>query len=123
MQKGSLAETILELLKEHHFLSPLEIQDLLAEDGQEYNKTSVYRAIDSLVAEDLICKQDFLDKEACYELKENHHDHLLCVGCGMLQSIECLMPDPEKINDFTVDHHHLTIFGYCKDCQAERAKN
>lgn len=123
MHKGSLAETILTLLKKHHFLSPLEMQEKLAEDGSDFNKTSIYRAIDTLLAEDLICKQDFLEKEACYELKENHHDHLLCISCGMLESVECLLPDPKMINDFTVDHHHLTIFGYCKACQAQQEKN
>ena len=120
MQKGSLSQTILSLLHENHFLTPLEMQQLLGESGENYNKTSIYRAIDSLIEQDLICKQDFLDKEACYELKANHHDHLLCTGCGVILSVECMVPEQEMINDFLVDHHHLTVFGQCADCQKNK---
>jgi Fur family peroxide stress response transcriptional regulator len=83
----------------------------------QYNKTSVYRALDKLLAQDIICKQNFGDNDIQYELRTSHHDHLVCVVCGNINSVECTLQPPNAIGDFKVDHHHVTYFGTCQECQ------
>lgn len=117
MQEKTLAESIQELLAKKHLLSANQILSNLAEEGKSYNKTSVYRALDSLLADNLVCRHYFSDSEAKYELRDHHHDHLVCNSCGTVSVSECRTNHTQAIDDFVIDHHHTTIFGRCQNCQ------
>jgi Fur family ferric uptake transcriptional regulator len=109
---------ILSALQTHHTLSALDLITQLKKKRSSINKTSIYRALDQLIADSLICKQNFDGKEFLYELKYHHHDHLLCISCGEVQTTPCKTSKlPETIDGFQIDHHHLTYYGYCKNCQ------
>lgn len=117
MSSRNLADSIQELLTRHHLLSANELLAYFATEGHRYNKTSVYRALDQLAAAEIICRYDFQDREAQYELRNEHHDHLVCEKCGKILVADCQFTQPEKIAGFTISHHHLTLFGLCENCE------
>ncbi|MDQ5951721.1 MAG: Fur family transcriptional regulator, ferric uptake regulator [Patescibacteria group bacterium] len=115
-RKPIVPSRILDLLTEHHLLSAPQILEKLAEGGKAVNKTTVYRALDKLLAEAAICKQIFAQDTVLYELRSAHHDHLVCENCGKVEAIPCAtIPQISKAG-FTVSHHHLTVFGACDKC-------
>jgi Fur family ferric uptake transcriptional regulator len=117
MSTEPLRNTIIALLAEHHLLSAPEIVALIHAQGRQVNKTSVYRAIDKLQAEQKVCRHNLLGNELLYELSDDHHDHLVCVACGKIATTDCHVNIPQKVDDFSVLHHHLTLFGMCHECQ------
>lgn len=112
----SLSESIQTLLKKKHLLSAKEILQHFEKKGRSYNKTSVYRALDQLYADEVVCRYDFKDSEAQYELRSEHHDHFVCEECGDVESIECQLKKTVKLKEQNVSHHHLTLFGTCQKC-------
>lgn len=118
MSERNLKTTIVTLFAHHHLLSAAQILDILKGEGKQYNKTSVYRALDQLTADGTLCKLFFTENEALYELQEHHHAHLVCRSCGAVSEAECEYDAPSSIGDFTVDHHHVTLIGLCAKCQS-----
>lgn len=116
MSAHNLKTILVELLQQRHLLSAKDMLVEFTKSGRDFNKTSVYRALDQLETEGLICQQNFTDKQAVYELAEPHHAHLVCQICGSVQIAECDFKPPEKILDFKVDHHHVTLMGTCQIC-------
>jgi Fe2+ or Zn2+ uptake regulation protein len=117
MKKRNLREHIIRLLQNNHLLSVAAIMNALAAEQQSFNKTSVYRAIDQLVADDVICQHYLSGTEAHYELREHHHAHLVCKVCGSVETADCGYEPSALIGDFQADHHHLTVFGVCMECR------
>lgn len=114
---STLRAEILRLLKDHHLLSAPEIVEGLL-PTRPVNKTSVYRALEILKEQGLINQQSLLESESKYELSQDHHDHLVCLNCGRVESIECAIQLPET-KSFAPKFHHLTIYGTCRDCSQE----
>lgn len=122
MAERNLKTTLLELLQQRHLLTVGEILDTLDREGKSYNKTSVYRALDQLLAEGEVCRHYFTEAQAAYELRSHHHAHLVCEHCGQITVGECLYQQPQTVGTFKVNHHHLTLMGLCAKCQTELAK-
>jgi Fur family transcriptional regulator, ferric uptake regulator len=116
MSERNLKEIILTLLQEHHLLSAGDMLQKLVASGKTYNKTSVYRSLDQLVEEGAICRHYLAGDQAQYELKEDHHIHLVCNSCGKVDEAACDYKQPNKVGSFNVDHHHLTLVGLCTNC-------
>lgn len=116
MQTRNLREQILELLKSKHLLSASDIIDLLEKKGKSYNKTSVYRSLEQLHTDNIICRQFFNKDKAQYELSDDHHTHLVCQKCGTVNSTECHFVEPVLTNNFVINHHHVTLVGICEKC-------
>jgi Fe2+ or Zn2+ uptake regulation protein len=112
-----LKAQILDLLREHHLLTAPQIVEKLHAQGSKVNKTSVYRNLESFLADGLICQQSFGEGGFSYELQDEHHDHISCSSCGLVKEIPCQFQPGEKIAGYAVDHHHLTLFGICENCQ------
>ncbi|MCB9813286.1 MAG: transcriptional repressor [Pseudomonadales bacterium] len=111
-----IPKEIIELLSSSHILSAFQILEMLKIKGNKYNKTSVYRALEKLLVEGKICKQNFGNDEFKYELRKQHHDHAICDKCKKVISVKCHDRWPKKVSGFTIDHHHSTLYGLCKDC-------
>lgn len=116
MAERNLKSSIISLLQEHHLLSTREILTTLEEKGKTYNKTSVYRSLEQLFSEGVVCRHYFTEAEALYELKEHHHAHVVCQKCGRVAVAECEYKQPQAVSGFTIDHHHLTLVGVCDIC-------
>ncbi len=119
MSNVNLSDSIQELLKKKHLLSANQILEHFEKKGRSYNKTSVYRALDQLSADEVICRYDFSDSEAQYELRDHHHDHIICEKCGKIETVDCQLDSPKKIAGYEVSHHHLTLFGVCAVCREQ----
>ena len=108
---------IITTLQQHHAMSASELIEKFKKLHPTVNKTTVYRALDQLEAESLVCKHNFDGRESVYEMRDHHHDHLFCMSCGKLLTTDCItVAMPKVIDGFTVDHHHLTYYGFCKNC-------
>lgn len=118
MLKRNLKDTIVSLLQTSHLLSANAILSQLEASDRPFNKTSVYRALDQLLAEQQICKHHFTEDEAQYELRSHHHAHLVCSGCGAVKESACKYTQPNKVGEFLIDHHHLRLIGTCGRCQS-----
>lgn len=115
--KTPLSTQITDLLAKEHYVTVPQLVTLLTNTGNTYNKTSVYRALEKLVEQNKICKLNFGDNDIVYELRDSHHDHLVCTTCGSITAMPCEESNGKMINGFKVDHHHLTYFGMCQQCQ------
>lgn len=121
MARVVLSDQIPHLLRQHHSLTANQVLAELEKTGKSYNKTSVYRAIDQLLAQGVLCAYHFQDNETSYELRDHHHAHLVCERCGAVTVSECGYDQPAMVGGFHVEHHHLTLYGVCVQCLATGA--
>lgn len=97
------------------------IQYLRAQD-LDTNKVTVYRILDFLFKNQVIDRVEFGEGKYRYELKKNHHHHLICTSCGKIQDVEGNLVEnlEKKIQEdknFQVQSHSLEFFGICSNCQ------
>lgn len=111
---------IISLLHSSHILSAVEIQQMLHKNGHALNKTTVYRALDKMLVDGEICRHSLGKETLFYELRNHHHDHAVCERCGKVSILKCNESIDAKRPDigFTPTHHHLTLFGVCKNCSS-----
>lgn len=117
MSRQTVGKTITQLLSDQHLMTAPQLLNQLHTQGHSVNKTSVYRAIDKLLASGQLCKHNLHDNEIAYELRGHHHDHLVCENCGKVVAVECQYQAPAMKEGFTITHHHVTLYGLCSACQ------
>lgn len=114
----TLRQQIAAILDSKHLLSvPQLVAELNQHPDNDYHRSSVYKALERMVDDGLICKLTFDKGEHQYELRDHHHDHLQCNNCGKVWSVECQVSHPTQIEGFEVDHHHVTYLGVCSGCK------
>lgn len=118
--RRNLKSKILDLLKEQHLSSADEIRKALLKQDLSFNKTSIYRALEKLLSENLVCRHYLRGQEAVFELRQENHFHLLCKKCHQVFSME----KPEQFSlqtfdnsQFKIDHIHVTLIGLCQQCK------
>ena len=106
-------------------LSADEIHNKLVDHNESIGLATVYRVLTQLELAGLIQKNQFNDNQSSYEIKKQHHDHLICTKCGKI--IEFMNDDletlQEKISDkhqFRLDSHVMTLFGVCSDGKCQK---
>ncbi len=123
------AQAVLDALGDGKELS--SAQDIYGRLRQSGDKapglTTVYRALDSLVALGYVQVVDLGDGEKLYEVVEpgEHHHHLVCETCGTSNHLDqCMVEDFEEAirtkYGFQIKSHVLEIFGVCNTCQAKQ---
>ena len=114
------------LLGAKHHLQLEEIYGALRKDG--IGRATVFRTIRLLEECGLVDHVTAPDGASKFEVKleRPHHDHLICVDCGVIQEVQ--WPDLEKIQEktcrklgFTPAWHRHEIFGRCARCASARA--
>ena len=117
---------ILDVLQSHPgtHLSADEIHNKLVEHNESIGLATVYRVLTQLELAGLIQKNQFNDNQSNYEIKKQHHDHLICTKCGkiiefMNNDLELLQEKISEKYQFRLDSHVMTLFGVCRDgnCQ------
>lgn len=94
------------------------------------SKSTVYRALDMLVKENIISKYMIDEKvQACYSYNSCHHDgeahyHLRCNECDKVFHIDGeeftkMSNKIKKEFDFDIDISKTVLYGKCKDCKAK----
>ena len=120
---------ILEVLQSspNNHLSADDIHLALSKKNESIGLATVYRVLTQLEVAGLIQKNKFNDTQSNYEIKKQHHDHLICTKCGKI--IEFLNDDLELLQEkisikfhFRLDSHVMTLFGICSDCLSNTSK-
>ncbi len=87
---------------------------------------TVYRTLKLLKEAGLAREWNFGDGHARYEHvrdMDEHHDHMICIGCGNIEEfendrIERMQEQVAREHGFTVTHHNMELYGYCRRCSA-----
>lgn len=85
---------------------------------------TVYRTVNMLEKIGMAHRRDFGNGSASFEsaLNREHHDHLVCTVCGMIQEfhhlrIESLQEEVALTHGFHLSHHRMELYGVCGACQ------
>lgn len=104
---------------------PVSVQGLMLlfkERNISFNKTTLYREIETLRKLGYIRGILLRNDTALYEINESHHHHLMCTQCGDVRHIvfkEGLHEAEKKIakkERFIIQEHSLEFFGLCQRC-------
>ncbi len=104
---------------------PVDVEQIikyLRSKQLDTNKVTVYRNLDFLFKNKIIERVEFGEGKYRYELKKNHHHHLICTNCGKIQDVETnavekLEKQIQEDKRFKVQSHSLEFFGLCANCQ------
>lgn len=108
-------------------LSAEDLHQQVRKTHPEVGLSTVYRTLKLLVEAGLASRREFGDGITRYEpvAGGEHHDHLICVGCGTIiefenQKIEELQREVAEEKRFAVLRHKLELYGYCHKCRQRR---
>jgi Fe2+ or Zn2+ uptake regulation protein len=110
---------ILDFLKEHPIHPTAEeIYSALKKSNPSLSKTTVYNALDSLQAHNIIQSLTITGSQQRFDFRHDTHHHFLCKKCGRIIDIEIKCPNVNKVTKFghRVDEIHGYFKGTCKNC-------
>jgi len=115
---------ILELLtngREHHMTAE-DIYRHLVDTGHDVGLATVYRVLTQFEKSGIIKRHNFEGGQSVFELQGSHHDHLVCVACGLVEEFfdELIEKQQAIVSErarFQLTDHNLTIYGLCPSCQ------
>lgn len=85
---------------------------------------TVYNALEALVEARLASKFTFGDGSARYDIRTDQHDHIFCLGCGLMQDLPPTLKaqtlEEVPVGDFEVTGYRLELVGYCAACRERR---
>lgn len=104
------------------FLTRTELVEKLKTKKISPNRSTIYRELQFLTKNNIVTKNTISGVDY-YEIPQDHHHHLVCLGCGLIKKIEIknhLKKQEKKIaqeNRFDIINHSLEFYGYCQKCQ------
>lgn len=111
-------------LASHQHLSVEELYLKVKASHPGIGFATVYRTLKLLVEAGVARELTLKDGQARYEhvLAGEHHDHLICTGCGAIvefedETIERLQGDIALRHGFTITSHRLELYGLCPACR------
>ena len=116
----SQREAIVEqFLRTRDHISIDELLGKVRKRNPKVGYATVYRTLKLLVDSGLAVERQFGDGQARYEIVGDHHDHLICMKCGLIlefedDEIERLQERiAERLGGFTVLRHRHELYGMC----------
>ena len=109
-----------EFLRSEGHISIDDLLERVRKQSRHVGYATVYRTLKLLTESGLAAPRHFGDGQTRYEVAgEHHHDHLICVQCGLILEFE--NPEIEKLQDemaarlggFKVVSHKLELYGTC----------
>ncbi|WP_242394486.1 Fur family transcriptional regulator [Anaeromyxobacter oryzisoli] len=107
------------------------IEELIADlkqRGIRGSKATVYRTLPLLAEAGILQPAIVAGESKSYETTfgKQHHDHLLCLGCGKVvefefEAFEILEKEVATRYGFRLRTHHHELVGSCPDCLAKEA--
>jgi Fur family ferric uptake transcriptional regulator len=117
-------EAILEafLTRTGHFTND-EIRAAAARIDPTVGLATVYRTLRLFADAGIATERRFQDGLTRYEVRQPHHDHLICVDCGTIvefehDEIERLQEDVARDHGFRLRSHRHELYGSCSKCTA-----
>jgi len=104
----------------HRPLSPQEILDGAKNTLMAIGMATVYRNINSLVAEGLIQEVNLPGENPRFESTgDDHHHHFQCKVCNRVFQVQGCPGSMKNLapKGFMVERHELTLYGQCADCR------
>jgi Fur family ferric uptake transcriptional regulator len=110
----------------------MSIEDLLAKVRKRAPKVgyaTVYRTMKLLTDSGLAAARQFGDGQTRYEVmgdEHSHHDHLICVSCGLIlefenDTIEQLQNEmANRLGGFKLVRHKLELYGMCPKAAGQK---
>jgi Fur family transcriptional regulator, ferric uptake regulator len=105
-----------------------EIYAQVKDRSSAVNIATIYRTLDTLAVEGLICRTNLWNGQAVYVTSQHGpHLHLVCRLCGSIHSVEpdLVQPLADQLKaeyHFSAELQHMSIVGLCAACQAEISK-
>ena len=120
---------ILELFQsdpETHY-SAEEVHNHLLKNNESIGLATIYRVLTQLETAGLLQKNNFDDSISTYEIKKQHHDHLICTECGKIiefidDELEVMQEKISRKHNFKLTSHVMTLFGTCSDSKCVNRK-
>jgi len=132
-QKSIIRQHINELLlaNPNNSLSFQDINQYLLTKGEKVNKTTIYRYLDQLIAENKVQKYSNENgRGSTYILMKsvedcNTHLHMKCLKCNKIIHLDCnynqeLLDHLKNSNGFEVDCSQTIIYGLCENCSSKK---
>jgi Fur family ferric uptake transcriptional regulator len=124
--RRAIVEAVLE--RDGHF--PIEdlVRDLKRR-GIRGSKATVYRTLPLLTEAGIVQQAVITSETKSYEaaVGREHHDHLVCRGCGKVvefefEAFEILQREIAARHGYTLEGHHHQLFGRCPECRTRDEK-
>ncbi len=103
---------------------PISAQNLyvwLHKEGKKLGLATVYRSLEALKREGLVCSRISPDGEALHSLVREGQQYFTCIQCGDSLIVGASHPDPNLLGEISKDlrviYHTLEFFGVCQMCQ------
>ena len=118
-------DVILEVfLSTHQHVSVEDLYLKVKPGNPGIGLATVYRTLKLFAEAGLAREILFNDGQTRYEhvLAGEHHDHLVCTGCGSIiefedETIEKLQKDIAERHGFMIRNHKMEIYGLCANCR------
>jgi Fur family transcriptional regulator, zinc uptake regulator len=104
------------------YLTPKDVYDFMCKKYSGLSFDTVYRNLRVMeemgVLEQVVFEEGLKFRVSCN--KEDHHHHMICLGCEKTYPIHfCPMSVANTPDEFQVVKHKFEVFGYCKSCQPD----
>ena len=100
----------------------------LTNSGIDVGLATVFRTLKFMHEAGLVEQSGVQGDAAQFELiiPQEHHDHLVCQGCGQIiefhdEALEKMKQKVARVHDFHLESHSLVLYGKCKKCQRHKS--
>ncbi len=123
-QRDAIIETFLGSPEEH--LTSDELHRRVAAEHPNIGLATVYRTLKLFVEAGVASERSFRDGVSRYEVRQPHHDHLICTSCDAIlefenEEIERLQEKVAQEFGFVLTAHRLELYGLCRGCRSRGA--
>ncbi len=120
---AGLTSVIETLIDADRPLTIAEISERM-DSAARCDPATVYRILEKLEKARVVRKLGMHERAMYFELlhRENHHDYLLCTGCGSITQVSAACPvgalerQLQETTGFTNLTHELVFYGMCPKC-------
>jgi Fur family ferric uptake transcriptional regulator len=112
-------------VNERRFLNAEEVYRHATQDKADIGRATVYRTLGQLTEVGILDRTvlDSASGIAVYQLHDSaHYDTLVCLRCDRIDSfvdetIELRKRAVAAANGYALQHHRLTLYGFCTKCR------
>ena len=114
------SDILTALLEAHQPLTREQIAEGIGANAP--NKVTIYRALESFVAADIVHKAFVQDRTWFFELShhcttDQCHPHFSCTSCGQTDCLpELSIPMTADSNGYVIQHQRVQLEGLCPKC-------